>query len=141
MTVTTLTTKVLVIGAAEETEWLDELPATIAVLKDTTLGDGTIEVMTLDADEGAIEGTTLDADVKTIWLDELLTRAGDVAEDPVFELGEAIWDTGRLLVAPITTATLVAGVVEMVGTELEALLATAATVEGNATWLNELLLT
>ena len=90
MTVTTLTTTVLVIGAAEETEWLDELPATIAVLKDTTLGDGTIEVMTLDADEGAIEGTTLDADVKTIWLDELLTRAGDVAEDPVFELGEAI---------------------------------------------------
>lgn len=90
MTVTTLTTTVLVIGTAEETKRLDELPATIAVLKDKTLEERTIEVMTLDVDEGAIEGMTLDADVKIIWLDELLTRAGDVAEDPAFELGEAI---------------------------------------------------
>ena len=47
---TTLTTTVLVTGAAEETNWLDELPATMTVLEGTILEDETTESMTLDAE-------------------------------------------------------------------------------------------
>lgn len=62
---TTLTTTVLVTGAAEETNWLDELPATMIVLEGTILEDETTEGITLDTDDGMVEGMTLDADVET----------------------------------------------------------------------------
>ena len=100
VTVTTLTTTVLVIGAAVETNWLDELPATMTVLEgkilvdETTKGitldadDGSIESMTLDADDGMIEVAILDAEVGTTWLSALLTNAREDAGDTVFELSE-----------------------------------------------------
>lgn len=88
------------IGAAEEIKWLDELTATITVPEGTILDEETIEGITLDTDDWMTEGTTLDADdgmteiarldaeVETSWLTELLTRAGEVAEDTAFEPGE-----------------------------------------------------
>jgi len=63
--VTTLTTTVLVTGAAEETNWLDELPATMTVLEGTILEDETTEGITLDADDGSTESMTLDAELGT----------------------------------------------------------------------------
>jgi len=100
VTVTTLTTTVLVIGAAVETNWLDELPATMTVLEgkilvdETTTGitldadDGSTESMTLDADDGMIEVAILDAEVGTTWLDALLADAREDAKDTAFELSE-----------------------------------------------------
>lgn len=62
---TTLTTTVLVTGAAEEIEWLDELPATMTVLEGTIPEDETTGGITLDADDGSTEIMTLDAEVET----------------------------------------------------------------------------
>lgn len=87
MTVTTLATTLLdTLDTAEEVGWLDELLATIAVFRSAVLEDETTEGITLDADDGMIEVAILAAEVETIWLDELLTGAEEVAEDPAFEL-------------------------------------------------------
>jgi hypothetical protein len=87
VTVTTLATTLLgTLDTAEEIGWLDELPATIPVFKSAVLEDETTEGVMLDADDGMIEGAILAAEVETIWLDELLTGAAEVAEDPAFEL-------------------------------------------------------
>lgn len=87
MTVTTLATTLLdTLDTEEEIGWLDELPATIAVFNIAVLEDETAEGMMLDTDDGTIEGAILLAEVETIWLEGLLTGAGEVAEDPAFEL-------------------------------------------------------
>jgi hypothetical protein len=139
--VAALTTITLdVIGAAEDIGWLVELTTAIRVFEGTMLEDETTEGITLDAEAAMLEGATLDGSVETIWLDEPLTGAWEVAEDPATEPLEGFWDTGRMLVAPLTATILVIGVDETMGKELEALPITTATLEDVGTWLSKLLL-
>ena len=91
MLVVTVITTTLDVGDVEgETDWLNELLATIAALEDTTLEDEATEGATLDADGEMIEDVLLDADVESIWLDELLAGAREAVEDPVDELIEEL---------------------------------------------------
>jgi hypothetical protein len=135
------TTKLDVIGAADDIGWFDELTTAITVFAGTILEDAATEEITLDAEGAILESATLDVEIETIWLDEMLTGAREAVEDPAIELVEGLWDAGRMLVAPLTTAILVVGVDDTMGAELGTLLATTTILEDVGIWLNALLLT
>jgi hypothetical protein len=134
--VVTVTTIALdVVGAAEETAWLDELTITVTVFRGKPLEDEIIEGIALDAEFAMLGSVTLDTEVETIGLDALLAGAWEVADNV-----EGL-DPGAMLVAPTTTAILVVGVDKTMGAELEMLPATVTMLEDDTTWLVGLLLT
>jgi hypothetical protein len=124
-----------VVGAVEETVWLDELTTTVTVFRGKPLEVEMIEGITLDAEFVMLGSMTLDAEVETTWLDALLTGAWEVADDV-----EGL-DPGVTLVAPTTTAILVVGVDKMIGTELVTLTATVTMLDDDTTWIVGLLIT